>query len=311
MAMTAKLQRGRKDRMGRKLGCGFWNKVFLGTAIMAVWGIAAVVSAADKDFAALQRKLVAEGFPAQQMARIYSIEPPTLQFKMVATMFKLRESKLNYAQFLEPPAINRALTFLKAQRSSLSQAEKRYGVDPYIIVALLLVETRLGEYTGRTPTLAVLSTYALMDQISYRDRVWALVEPADRARLGRSAFDEKLIRRSQWAYQELCALLRWTNADPHEVKSLQGSLMGAIGLPQFIPSTLERYGADGDYDGVIDLFQAADAIMSIARYLQSLGWSQTSTIAEREKVIYEYNHSRPYVDAILAIASRLRAVQGA
>jgi membrane-bound lytic murein transglycosylase B len=297
--------------MGSKQGYGFRHKKLLGALITVVWGMVAVASAAAKDFDALQRRLVAEGFPAQQVARIYSSEPPTLQFKMVATMFKLRESKLNYDQFLEPAAINRALEFLRAQRANLSQAERRYGVDPYVIAALLLVETRFGDYTGRTPTLAVLSTYALMDQKGYRDRVWALVEPADRARLGRSAFDDKLLRRSKWAYQELCALLRWTNANPQEVKRLQGSLMGAIGLPQFIPSTLEHYGADGDHDGIIDLFQAADAIMSIARYLQSLGWSRASSTAEREKIIYQYNHSRPYVDTILGIASRLRAAQGA
>jgi membrane-bound lytic murein transglycosylase B len=300
-----------RDRMGSKQGYGFRHKKLLGALVTVVWGMVAVASAAAKDFDALQRRLVAEGFPAQQVARIYSSEPPTLQFKMVATMFKLRESKLNYDQFLEPAAINRALEFLRAQRANLSQAERRYGVDPYVIAALLLVETRFGDYTGRTPTLAVLSTYALMDQKGYRDRVWALVEPADRARLGRSAFDDKLLRRSKWAYQELCALLRWTNANPQEVKRLQGSLMGAIGLPQFIPSTLEHYGADGDHDGIIDLFQAADAIMSIARYLQSLGWSRASSTAEREKIIYQYNHSRPYVDTILGIASRLRAAQGA
>jgi membrane-bound lytic murein transglycosylase B len=180
-----------------------------------------------------------------------------------------------------------------------------------VIVALLLVETHLGEYTGRTPTLAILSTYALMDQKNYRDRVWALVDLADRERIGRQAFDDKLVRRSQWGYQELCALLRWTNADAAQLKEIHGSLMGAMGLPQFIPTTLERHGVDGDYDGIIDLFQTADAIMSIANYLQSLGWSKSSTMAEKEKAIYQYNHSRPYVDCILAIASQLQTAKGA
>ncbi len=303
------LERGARSRS--RLGSRCWGLTHVAIAVMVVLGLAGNGLAAEKDFATLQRQLVADGFPASQIARIYSVDPPTLQLKMVATMFKLRESKLNYDQFLEPPAINRALQFLRQHRSNLTQAEKRYGVDPYVIVALLLVETRFGEYTGRTPTLAVLSTYALMDQPGYRDRVWALVQPSDRARLGRKAFDEKLIRRSQWAFQELCALLRWTHADPLQVKAIQGSLMGAMGLPQFIPSTLERYGADGDYDGIIDLFQPADAIMSIARYLQALGWSQASTNAEREKIIYEYNHSRPYVETILGIAARLKTAHGA
>ena len=281
------------------------------TVVLVTLSPVAKAAASELDFVALQSRLAAEGFPPQRLARIYSINPPTLQLKMVATMFKLRESKLNYDQFLEPPAIHQARSFLNAHRMALTQAERRFGVEPYVIVALLLVETHLGEYTGRTPTLAILSTYALMDQQSYRDRVWALVDFADRERIGRQAFDDKLIRRSKWGYEELCALLRWTNADAVQLKGIQGSLMGAMGLPQFIPSTLERHGVDGDYDGIIDLFQTADAIMSIANYLQSLGWSKNSTITQKEKIIYQYNHSRPYVDCILAIASQLQTAKGA
>lgn len=276
------------------------------TVVLVTLSPVANAAASELDFVALQSRLAAEGFPPQRLARIYSINPPTLQLKMVATMFKLRESKLNYDQFLEPPAIRKARSFLNAHRMALTQAERRYGVDPYIIVALLLVETHFGEYTGRTPTLAILSTYALMDQQSYRDRVWALVDFADRERIGRQAFDDKLIRRAKWGYEELCALLRWTNADAAQLNGIQGSLMGATGMPQFIPSTLERHGVDGDYDGVIDLFQTGDAIMSIANYLRSLGWSKSSTRSQKEEIIYQYNHSRPYVDCILGIASRLQ-----
>lgn len=308
--MTTSLPREQRNHTGWNPDQRVRNLTLVAMALV-VLGVSTGATASEQDFLVLQRKLVAEGFSSQKVARIYSIDPPTMQLKMIATMFKLRESKLNYDQFLEPPAIQRALQFLNSQRHVLSQAERRYGVEPYVIVALLLVETRLGEYTGRTPTLAVLSTYALMDQKSYRDRVWALVELADRARLGRTAFDDKLLKRSKWAYQELCALLRWTNTDAQQLKGLQGSLMGAMGLPQFIPTTLEHFGVDGDLDGVIDLFQTADAIMSIANYLRSLGWSSHNTAEEREKIIHHYNHSRPYVETILAIASRLRSAQGA
>ncbi len=308
--MTTRMQRDRGGCAGWGLGPRLCCLTLL-TMVLVTLSARADAAASGQDFVVLQQKLVAEGFAPQRLARIYSIDPPTLQLKMVATMFKLRESKLNYDQFLEPPAIQQALSFLNAHRMALTQAERRYGVEPYIIVALLLVETRLGEYTGRTPTLAILSTYALMDQKSYRDRVWALVAPADQARTGRQAFDDKLIRRSNWGFQELCALLRWTNADAAQLKEINGSLMGAMGLPQFIPTTLERHGVDGDYDGIIDLFQTADAIMSIANYLQSLGWSKSSTMAQKEKAIYQYNHSRPYVDCILAIASQLQVAKGA
>jgi membrane-bound lytic murein transglycosylase B len=308
--MTIRMERDRGDYQGRGPERGLRCLTLVTMMVVTLCPVAKAATS-ELGFVVLQSKLAAEGFSPQRLARIYSINPPTLQLKMVATMFKLRESKLNYDQFLEPPAIQQARSFLNAHRMALTQAERRYGVDPYVIVALLLVETHLGEYTGRTPTLAILSTYALMDQQSYRDRVWTLVDAADQARIGRQAFDDKLTRRSKWGYEELCALLRWTNADAAQLKEIHGSLMGAMGLPQFIPTTLERHGVDGDYDGIIDLFQTADAIMSIANYLQSLGWSKNSTMTQKEKIIYQYNHSRPYVDCILAIASKLQTAKGA
>ena len=265
--------------------------------------------AAESTFSPLQNKLIQDGFPTYQVSRIYGEQPPTPQYKMIATMFVLQESRMNYGQFLEAPSIQRATQFLKEHASTLSQAERTFGVDRTIIAALLLVETQFGRYTGRTPTLAVLSTYALMDQKSYRDRVWALLPLQDRERWGREAFDEKLIRRATWAYQELCALIRWSDGQSVKLKNLQGSLMGAVGMPQFIPSNVERYGVDGNRNGRIDLFETPDAISSIAHYLQSLGWSAKSTPAEQEEIIYQYNHSRPYVRTVLDIAARLRSEQ--
>jgi membrane-bound lytic murein transglycosylase B len=308
MLCSARQRRWGGLRAGRSSGVAkalFWIAVILGSLFPC-----GMVIAAEKGFAALEKKLIKEGFPPQQVARIYGLNPPALQLKMIAAMFKLQESRLNYSQFLDPPALNRAAQFLKGQALALAQAEKIYGVDRCVIVALLLIETHFGGYTGRTPTLAILSSYALMDQEAYRDRVWTLLPAAERARWGRQAFDEKLIKRANWGYQELCALLRWTKADPSRLTGLQGSLMGAIGLPQFIPSTLESYAVDGNRDGAIDLFQTADAIMSVAYYLQSLGWTQRSTAADREKIIYQYNHSLPYVQAVLAVADRLRSREG-
>ena len=267
--------------------------------------------AAESTFSPLQNKLIRDGFPAQQVSRIYGEQPPTPQYKMIATMFVLQESRMNYGQFLEAPSIQRATQFIKENAGTLSQAERTFGVDRAIIAALLLVETQFGRYTGRTPTLAILSTYALMDQKSYRDRVWALLPLQDRERWGREAFDEKLIRRANWAYQELCALIRWSDGQSVKLKNLQGSIMGAVGMPQFIPSNVERYGVDGNRNGRIDLFETSDAISSTAHYLQSLGWSAKSTPAEQEEIIYQYNRSRPYVRTVLDIAARLRSDQPA
>jgi len=261
-------------------------------------------AAAQDPFAPLKKRLVTEGFSHKQVAAAY---PPHLTplYKTVSQTMGIRESKLNYDQFLAPDAIARARQFLLRNQGALARAEAQYGADRHVIVAILLVETQLGRYTGRTPTLAMLSTFALMDETKYRDKIWALLPEKDKMKWDREAFDRKLMERSQWAYKEVCALLYWTRTEPQQLQSYKGSVMGAIGWSQFLPSSLVRYGVDGDRDGEIDLFDPEDAIQSIANYLRGYGWCEAKNQTQREQVIYGYNHSRPYIRAVLGVADRL------
>lgn len=256
-------------------------------------------------FEPLKERLTKEGFTPQYINEVYRANPTPL-FETVAGTLRMRESKMNYEQFLQPAAIAQARKFVNGHQKVLDQAEKSYGVNKYVIVAILSVETRFGSYTGFTPTLDILSTFALMDRKSYRDIVWDLISANDRQRMGREGFDEKLLKRSAWAYQELCALLTWAQGRPEKARAFKGSLMGAVGWPQFLPSSLVRHGADGDGDGQVDLFQPTDAIVSVANYLQAYGWDEAKSRVQKEKVIYGYNHSQPYVDTILEIADRLQ-----
>ncbi len=278
--------------------------IFMMSLFIALFSLEGAANAADAVFGSLKQKLVREGFSTQQVNHLFEPEPP-LMLKTIARTLRIREGKLSYDQFLTPSSIAEARRFQRDYRSTLTHAEKVFGVDHRVIVALLLVETRFGSYTGRTPTLAVLSSFALMDQKSYRDKMWTMLSPNDRARWEREAFDKKLIQRSEWAYKELCAIMTLSGSSPIDMKSVEGSIMGAIGWSQFLPSSLVRYGADGNEDGRIDLFQAADAIFSIANYLRGYGWCEAKDQLAREEVIYKYNHSRPYVAAVLGVASRL------
>jgi len=256
-------------------------------------------------FEPLKQQLIKDGFPPKYIDRVYQSNSVPL-FETVAGTLRMRESKLNYRQFMKPAAIAQARKFIRGHETVLDNTEKTYGVNKYVIVAILSVETRFGSYTGYTPTLDILSTFALMDRKNYRDIVWNLMSAKDRKRWGREAFDEKLIKRSSWAYQELCALLSWAEGQPDKVRSFKGSLMGAVGWPQFLPSSLVRHGADGDGDGQVDLFQPTDAIVSVASYLTAYGWGTAKSRAQKEKVIYSYNHSQPYVETILGIADKLQ-----
>jgi membrane-bound lytic murein transglycosylase B len=139
-----------------------------------------------------------------------------------------------------------------------------------------------------------------------RDKVWKLLSPQDRQKWGREAFDMKLIDRSGWAYRELSALLELKNTHGIQPGSLKGSVMGAIGWPQFLPSSLLKFGADGNGDGRIDLYNAEDAIFSTANYFRGHGWCEAKFPSDREAVIWDYNHSKAYVRIVLAIAERIR-----
>jgi len=279
------------------------------TFLLSLFYTAENGAAADDVFGRLKQKLVSDGFGQTQISALY---PPgfTPLYKSVSQTLRLRESKLNYDQFLHPSTIAEARRFLQKNETTLLQAEGTYGVNRCVIVAILLVETHFGSYTGTTPTFAILSTFALMDQKSSRDKVWSLLSPQDRKNWDRDEFDRRLMKRADWAYDELYALLRVTEGNPRKVAALKGSVMGAIGWPQFLPSSLVRWGIDGNRDGRIDLFQLEDAIFSIGNYLRVHGWDEAGTESQKEEVIFTYNHSRPYVGAILGVARELGECPG-
>jgi membrane-bound lytic murein transglycosylase B len=289
--------------------CLTWLMMLSMALLTILFGITENAAALDDAFAPLKQKLTADGFGPTQVSTLY---PPgfTPLYKAVSQTLRLRESKLNYDQFLQPSVIGEAKRFLRKNETILLRAEEIYGVNRCVIVAILLVETHFGSYTGATPTFAILSTFALMDQKSSRDRVWNLMAPQDRQKWDRAEFDRRLTQRANWAYDELYALLRLTDGNLKQVAGLKGSVMGAIGWPQFLPSSLVRWGTDGNRDGRIDLFELDDAVFSVANYLRVHGWDESKSESEKENVIYTYNHSRPYVGAILGVARELGECSG-
>ena len=279
----------------------------LATAVLLFWTGASygARNAGADPLASVKRKLIQDGFAPQQVAELFQPQPP-LSYQTVALTLRIREGRLNYEQFLSPVALAKAGAFLKSNEELLAKAEETYSVDRRVIVAILLVETGFGSYTGKTPTLGILATFALMDEKSSRDRVWRLLAPRDRQQWGREAFDQKLQDRSRWAYDELRALLQLQGQRMVRPHILKGSVMGAVGWPQFLPSSLVKYGVDGDRDGRIDLYEPSDAIFSVANYLHGHGWADDLNREDREKVIFTYNRSRPYTRTVIDVAERLR-----
>ncbi|WP_440963825.1 lytic murein transglycosylase B [Massilia sp. GER05] len=158
-------------------------------------------------------------------------------------------------RFIEPIRINAGVRFWNENADLLARAEATYGVPAEIIVGILGVETIYGRDTGRFRVVDVLTTLA-----------FAYPEAPNRA--NRMAFF-----RSELEHTLLLA--RKENIDPF---SLLGSFAGAVGMPQFMPGNILKYGVDFDGDGIVDLRgSAADAIGSVANFLVEHGWDRNNT----------------------------------
>ncbi len=152
------------------------------------------------------------------------------------------------ARFVEPRRIEAGVAFWQAQEGPLAQAEQRYGVPAAVVVAIIGVETYYGRLTGSFRTLDALATLAFDFPPGRKDR---------------SAF-------FRGELEEFFVLCAREGSDPQAVR---GSYAGAIGLPQFMPGSINRLAVDGDGDGRIDLLASpADAVGSVAHYLADAGW---------------------------------------
>jgi membrane-bound lytic murein transglycosylase B len=154
-------------------------------------------------------------------------------------------SYANYrAKFLTPDLISTGTQFWAEYTAYLHRAEEESGVPPELILGIIGVETRFGQNTGSFRAVDALATIAF--------------DGARRQDFFRAELEELLL------------LAREKGTDPLLIK---GSYAGAVGLPQFMPSSYRRYAVDYDDDGVIDLrASAADAIGSVANYIREFGW---------------------------------------
>jgi len=154
-------------------------------------------------------------------------------------------------RFIEPIRINAGVRFWNENAEALARAEAAYGVPAEIIVGIIGVETIYGRDTGRFRVVDTLATLAF----AYPET------PNQEAR--------KAFFRSELA--NTLMLARERGSDPLE---LLGSFAGAVGMPQFMPGNILKFGVDFDSDGRIDLRGSpADAIGSVANFLVQHGWN--------------------------------------
>jgi membrane-bound lytic murein transglycosylase B len=129
-------------------------------------------------------------------------------------------------------------------RPLLQRIGKRYGVDPRILVSVWGLESNFGRFAGVRPTIPVLATLA---------------------------YD---VRRGARFRAELFSALEILDRGDIELVTLRGSWAGALGQPQFMPSSYLQYAQDFDEDGRRDIWASLpDVFASIAYYLQQRGWT--------------------------------------
>lgn len=192
--------------------------------------------------------------------------------------------------------------FIDENQEAFAVAERTYGVPRNVAASLLFVETRLGSNLGKRNAFQTLASMAASndpEQITG----WLDQLPGSRAHL--DWVQEKMRIKSDWAYQELKALLIYSRRNQLDPFTMPGSIYGAIGICQFMPTSLLRYGADGDGDGRINLFATTDAVASLGRYLKEHGWQAGLDRDAKHKVLRRYNNLAIYADTILALSDKV------
>ena len=155
------------------------------------------------------------------------------------------------SRFIDPVRITAGVAFWQAHAATLERAQREYGVPAEIIVGVIGVETIYGRNTGNFRVMDALATLSF-------DFPQAHPRAAER----RAFFQGEL--------EQLLSLARRTGTEP---LSYLGSYAGAMGLPQFMPSSWVKYAIDFDADGKVDLFRSpADVIGSVANYFKAFGW---------------------------------------
>jgi membrane-bound lytic murein transglycosylase B len=249
-------------------------------------------------------RLYQDGFDSEFLSELYT-DPRAEPISAVMTIpLYSNELPERYARFLSPESILLSKKFLRKNLKTLRLMEKKFHVEKEVAVAILLVESRFGENIGKYRVAPTLSSMALMDSqenllINYLS-LWK-IDPE----LSYEWMEWLAKKKAKWAYQELkCFLniIRQEKIDPLEV---YGSHAGAMGIAQFIPSSYLHYAlSKGSLENW--LVSREEAIFSIGNYLKSHGWKKDLPVQKKKQILWYYNRSEPYVEAVLQVAQKIR-----
>ncbi len=201
---------------------------------------------------------------AEQLAQRHGLDPAWVQQQIaqarhlpqvVRLMTPAPQGTNNWAiyraRFVEPVRLRAGLQFWREHRSSLARAEAEFGVPASLIVSVIGIETLYGRQLGGFRVIDALATLAFNFPASH----------------------PRAAARSEFFKSELGHYLSLTQRYGLDPQALRGSFAGAMGWPQFMPSSWVNFAVDFDRDGQVNLFDSpVDAIGSVANYFKAFGW---------------------------------------
>ena len=218
----------------------------------------------------IQRMSAEHGFDAERLRRL--LDEAVVRQSILEAIARPAEKRLSWGEyrriFLTPERVRGGLRYWREHEDVLQKAQREYGVPPEIIVAIIGVETRYGRHAGTYRVLDALSTLGF--------------HYPPRAAFFRRELGEYLL------------LAREEGMDPRQPL---GSYAGAMGKPQFIPSSFRAYAVDFDGDGRRDIWSNdADVIGSVANYFARHGWKAGQPVALRVRI----DKPTPELQAVIA-----------
>jgi membrane-bound lytic murein transglycosylase B len=198
--------------------------------------------------------------------------------------------------FLQPERIAAGAKFIRENQAVYDAVQAKTKVDRGVITGILMWESKLGTITGEYRAFN-----AFMSQLFFVDDAnkVALSRKDEQGVLDEAAQNRRVETIRSRARKNLVALVRQCKSKGMDTLEVKGSWAGALGFPQFMPSSL-RWAEDGDGDGKIDLFTIADSVASIGKYLAAAGYAR-----DKKKAVWDYNHEQAYVDGVLAYGQAL------
>lgn len=249
-------------------------------------------------------RLKAQEVQERDIVLIYQ-NPKMPKFSPIPFSLAPREKPELYRHFAKPAFSLLGAQFARDNSAMFDEIEERLKVPREVVSAILVIESGIGKNTGKELIVYRLSRLASVCDPSNL-RLNYIIQKKKDAAVTFEAVKERCEYLETTFLPEIPALIEIGKRNQVSPLKIRGSSAGAFGLPQFLPSAFIRFGMDGDRNGIVSLRHPADSAWSAANYLSSFGYRNDISLEEKRAVIWRYNKSDAYIDAVLSVSARIR-----